>query len=95
MSKTGHWIGAPNTDVGGMPVTGWNREGGDLRVPHFFATHMMQILPLAGWLLDKAFLNQMPQKKHWIYIGVAAIAVLGISVTITTLFQALAGKPFL
>lgn len=95
MSQTGHWIDAPNTDVGGMPVTGWNREGGDLRVPHFFATHMMQILPLAGWLLDKAFLNRKQNQKHKIYIGVFGVAVLSISVTVATLFQALAGKSFL
>ena len=36
-----------------VPVVGWSREVGDLRIPHFIATHMMQVLPLLGLLLDK------------------------------------------
>jgi len=36
-----------------IPVVGWSREVGDLRIPHFIATHMMQILPLLGLFLDK------------------------------------------
>ncbi len=36
-----------------IPVVGWSREVGDLRIPHFIATHMMQILPLLGLALDK------------------------------------------
>ncbi len=36
-----------------VPIVGWSREVGDLRIPHFIATHMMQVLPLAGLILDK------------------------------------------
>jgi len=36
-----------------IPVLNWSREVGDLRVPHFIATHMMQVLPLLGLGLDK------------------------------------------
>jgi hypothetical protein len=36
-----------------VPILGWSREVGDLRIPHFIATHMMQILPLLGFILDK------------------------------------------
>jgi hypothetical protein len=36
-----------------VPLLGWSREVGDLRIPHFIATHLMQILPLLGLLLDK------------------------------------------
>ena len=36
-----------------VPIVGWSREAGDLRIPHFIATHMMQILPLMGLSLDK------------------------------------------
>ncbi len=36
-----------------VPILGWSREVGDLRIPHFIATHMMQVLPLLGYILDK------------------------------------------
>ena len=36
-----------------VPLLGWSREVGDLRIPHFIATHMMQVLPLLGLFLDK------------------------------------------
>jgi hypothetical protein len=32
----------------GMPVTGWSREHGDLRVPHFIGLHGIQVLALIG-----------------------------------------------
>ena len=27
---------------------GWSREVGDLRLPHFLATHALHVVPLAG-----------------------------------------------
>jgi len=34
-----------------MPLFSWYLNGEDLRIPHFLATHMMQLLPLYGlWL---------------------------------------------
>ncbi|MER5208936.1 hypothetical protein [Streptomyces sp. NPDC002825] len=40
-----HSVGVPD---GGptMAVTGWATTGGDLRIPHFFGMHALQLLPL-------------------------------------------------
>ena len=42
----GHWVGGVHSDAGGPPIFGWARDGGDLRVGHFFGIHAMQALPL-------------------------------------------------
>ena len=42
-----HHVGTPLTGAR-LPVMGWSREVGDLRVAHFLATHAMHAVPLAG-----------------------------------------------
>ncbi len=37
----------------GLPVLNWSTKGGDLRVAHFLGIHALQILPIAGWLIDQ------------------------------------------
>ena len=83
----GHWVGGVRSDVAGLPLTGWSTTGGDLRVPHFFATHLMQALPLAGWLGDRFGRNP----TRWVNLAAAA----GIVVVAGALWQAVAGRPFL
>lgn len=46
-SGTGHLIGTPLTGAR-FPLMGWSTEVGDLRLPHFLATHAMHFVPLAG-----------------------------------------------
>ena len=46
-SGTGHLVGTPVTGAR-VPLMGWSSEVGDLRLPHFLATHAMHALPLAG-----------------------------------------------
>jgi hypothetical protein len=53
-SGAGHWVGGVATDAGGLPIVGWSRTGGDLRVAHFLAMHALQIVPLAGWLVTRS-----------------------------------------
>lgn len=86
---TGHWVGAPPTDAGGLPVFGWSRQGGDLRVPHFFATHLMQALPFAGFLADRSVGAAAAKRTVW------AVAAVGVAVALATFVQALSGMPFI
>jgi hypothetical protein len=44
----GHWIGGVRSDAGGVPVFGWSRTGGDLRVAHFLGMHALHALPALG-----------------------------------------------
>jgi hypothetical protein len=87
-SGTGHWVGGVQSDAGGMTLMGWARDGGDLRVAHFFGTHAMHILPIAGLFSAAVF----GPGRVW----PVRLAALGLVVfTGLVLAQALAGRPFL
>lgn len=83
----GHWVGGVRSDADGLLLTGWSTTGGDLRVPHFFATHLMQALPLAGLLFDR-----IAPRYGARAVGVAAI--LGTTLVAATMTQALMARPF-
>ncbi len=84
----GHWVGGDRTDATGLFLTGWSTTGGDLRVPHFFATHLTQAIPLAGLIADRS-------GAHHPGLWVAAVAAAGTGVVAFTFLQALSGQPFL
>ena len=54
----GHFVGTPVTGAS-VPILGWSLEVGDLRVPHFLATHAMHAVP-AFALLFAWFLRPVP-----------------------------------
>lgn len=83
-----HWVGGIASDAGGLPLLGWSRSGGDLRVAHFWATHASQLLPLAAWLLVR---TRMPHAVPAVALGALAYAAL----VVFTFVQALEGQPFL
>ena len=83
----GHWVGGVRTDVGGLPILGWSTTGGDLRVPHFFATHLMQALPIVGILADR-FLPSQAALLVWF------ASFVGLAVVVLTFMQAVNGHSF-
>lgn len=84
-----HFVGGNMSDAEGMFLTGWARDGGDLRVAHFFATHAMQIIPAFGFAAG--LLLQARLAKASVVVFAAAFTGL----VAYTFLEALAGRPFL
>ena len=84
----GHWVGGIRSDAQSLPLFGWSTTGGDLRVPHFFATHLMQALPLVGLVADR----MAPKIARRLVVLAAAI---GLAVVTGVFLQALSGQPLL
>ncbi len=85
-SNLSHHIGASVTGAR-LPILGWSREVGDLRAPHFMATHALHALPVAGWLFHRL----LPAP-----LGVPAVvaAAAGFALLVAVMFAgALAGRP--
>lgn len=86
--KTGHWVGGVMSDAGGLPLLYWSTTGGDLRVPHFWATHASQLVPLAGlWVARRGGRFGIP--------GVLLVGVAYAGFVVATYLQARAGHPFI
>ncbi|WP_114520850.1 hypothetical protein [Altererythrobacter sp. ZODW24] len=87
MSSIGRFVGAPLSGGGEIvPFFGWSREYGDLRPSHFVSLHLMQTLPLAGYIADRQKWPTVP-----IVIG---LGVMQIALAVALYMQALAGQPF-
>ena len=81
-SQPGHAVG----QVGGsVPVFGWNRLGGDLRIAHLLGIHAEQAIPFLG-----AAVASLPARVRWAAVlgGSAIYAAL----TIGIFLQAVAGR---
>jgi len=86
-SGTGHFVGSPLTDAR-LPLFGWSREVGDLRAPHFLATHALHAVPLAGLIVTRLAPAQ-PIRLVWLAASGYAALVLAMFV------QALLGLPLI
>lgn len=73
----------------GIPLFGWLRDGGDLRVAHFLGMHAMQALPAIGLALGATVAERAARAGVWTAAG------LYTALTLWTLAEALAGRPFL
>jgi hypothetical protein len=67
----------------------WSRDGGDLRVAHFFGMHAMQVLPLMAALLPA----RAPHRVA--VVVVMAAACLYTALCVYAFVQALNGVPFI
>ena len=86
-SMSGHLVGTPITGAR-VAVLGWSREVGDLRVGHFFATHALHVLPLAG--LAAMRLAPMAGRALVLASSAGYAALVGFA-----MWQAFQGQPFL
>jgi len=64
---TGHGVGGTGSDAGGLALFGWARDGGDLRVAHFFATHAMHFLPAFGFVAARLLPQRAGQAAVWAF----------------------------
>ena len=84
-----HSVGTPSEAAAAMPITHWNLEGGDLRVPHFFGLHALQAMPLLALALRRfTSLDQAVRTRLVVVVG-AGYAGWELLVT----WQALRGQP--
>ena len=75
----------------GLPLLGWSTIGGDLRIGHFVGLHAMQVLPLLGFVLTRAWATRrwsLRQRTQLVWLGGAAY--LGVTMLVT--WQALRGQ---
>jgi hypothetical protein len=88
----GYMGGQPGHDVGAVggevPIFGWNRSGGDLRIAHFLGIHAEQAIPLLA-----ALVAGFPERRRWLLIALGTVAY--VAVTAATFLQAVRGQPLL
>src|SRR5262245_25727506 len=73
----------------GLPVLNWSTKGGDLRVAHFLGIHALQVLPIAGWLVDQVKgLSMRAKLTQVVAVSAGYCVLMGI-----VLLQALNGMP--
>lgn len=83
-----HFVGGALSDAGGAPFFGWSRDGGDLRVAHFFATHALQAIPIFALASSRLLGGD----------SVAPVRLFSLAYAGLTAFafvQAIMGQPFL
>jgi hypothetical protein len=81
-----HTVGAPDGGPG-LVGTGWSREHGDLRAPHFLGLHALQVLPLMALGARRARWSEARRVRLMLGAGISYVSLLGI-----LLWQALRGQ---
>jgi hypothetical protein len=81
-----HTVGGPDGGPG-VPVTGWSRDHGDLRVPHFIGLHAIQALALVAVGLRRWRRSETARSR-----AVLAAAASYAMLFVVLLLQALRGQ---
>jgi hypothetical protein len=84
-AQPGHNVGATG---GHVPLFGWNRSGGDLRIAHFLGIHAQQALVILAWLA-----GGLTARRRWALLVGGTLAYVGV--TFAVFAQAIAGRPLL
>jgi hypothetical protein len=85
---SGHWVGGPASDAGGLPLLGWSTTVGDLRPPHFLGVHAAQVLPVTALILLAV------ARRHADLLTRLAIAGY-VAITVAVFWQAVSGLPLI
>jgi hypothetical protein len=78
-SMPGHHVGTPVTGAR-VPVVGWSREVGDLRVAHFLATHALHVVPLAGFTGSRPLVWGAAIGFAAVTLGIFVLGLMGLPV---------------
>ena len=84
-----HTVGAPDGGAG-IPISGWSREHGDLRIAHFVGLHALQVLPLAALALRRTRASSSQRTRLVKILAGSHAALVGL-----LLWQALRGQALL
>ncbi len=87
-ANMGHLVGIEPEGAPSMPLTGWSLTAGDLRPAHFFSTHMMQCVPLVGFITARF----LPVNAALTAVFLFAASWIGL--TVYTFNEALEGRVF-
>ena len=75
IAQGAHTVGGPDGGPG-IPVLRWSTDHGDLRIAHFLGIHALQLLPFAGWWIDRKF--RRPLRRM---VGITTFALIYTGVT--------------
>jgi hypothetical protein len=89
IANAAHTVGAPDGGPG-LPFVNWSTRSGDLRVAHFLAFHALQLLPLAGFVLNR-LKPDWPARRQT--ACVFALALLYAATVSLVFWQAFSGRP--
>ncbi len=75
-TASGFMLGGQQPPPGvGVPFLGWHIGQADARPAHFMGLHAHQLLPLAGWFLQR---YRVPQSEFWLSVLTASYVIFWV-----------------